>query len=163
MFLLANLPFLLEHCDLIALQTCHTGIKLKWLRTNFLKDSNNYGLQFCKALSLDETAAESRIELSLKRYLHFPGVFTEERKHILINDVETLPELSNDLQAFRSNSDVICFEKLGNFDKSIANTLTFADIAKSLDEMVIDRVAVIDHMCYNSLELKPVVSLCLAQ
>ena len=148
---------------MLAFQTCHARVKFEWLWADFLKDGDDDDLQFFEALGVDETAAEGSIEISPERNLHLSGVFAEEGKHVLVDDVESLPELSDGLQAFGSESDLISLDKLCDFNEGVANAFTFTDIADGLDDMVVDGFAVVNEMCHDGLELKSVVFLDLIQ
>ena len=65
-----------------------------------------------------------------------PGVLSDKGEHIFVDESELTPGVSNLFQSVLADADMVDFDKLHNFYKSITHLLFKADSANIINDLV---------------------------
>ena len=81
--------------------------------------------------------------------MHFTAILSYKRKHVFVDDFEPLPQIGDGLQGWRGDSNIIEFNELCNFNKSIPDSFFIADLADCINDGVANLIIVADKMGNN--------------
>lgn len=154
------LPLLFESCNRLQF---HGTINSEGLRPDLSNNGSADKLKLIEFASLYEAFAVTCVEFCLDWNIRFVAVFFEERKHVLVDDIEFIPSSGHSLQTRTRYDDAVCFDKLRNLHKGVSDSLFLTYLADNIHNGVAECLLEIHNVSDYLLELKPVVGLELVQ
>jgi hypothetical protein len=150
------LPLLFESCYRLQF---HWAINSEGLWPNLSNDGCADNLKFIELAGFYQAFAITSVKFCLQLHIHFITVLSDKGKHVLVDNIESIPSASQSLQTCTRYNNGIHFYELSNFHKSVSDGFLLTYLAEHIDNRVAECLLEVYNMSNNLLELKPVIGL----